>query len=836
FAQMAGELRRVAAGERSLSADPPSSSRLSAVPTSAGMRQIKENPSAPRSSGASTNSLAPSPSSSHSHGSPITNAMTTVAQALTQAWQIHQSGDIASAENIYRQVLSAQPESANGWCYLGIACHDLDRFEEAESAYREALRLQPEFPVALNNMGNTLRRLGRIDEALASFRRALELKPDYLNAFKNAGTTLVWEGRFDEAIDWYSQALRLNPDEAESHRNVGIIRLLQGDFTNGWPEYEWRWRADDLKKPPHAQPEWQGESLDGKTILLYAEQGLGDTLNFVRYANVLKQLGARTIVQVQPPLVPLLRSTPGIDTLVPQREQPPAFDVHAPLLSVPAILKTDLDSIPADVPYVFADERLIEFWRSELRSFGGLRVGIVWQGNPDHQADHLRSVPLTRFAPLAALPGVQLFSLQKGHGAEQLAGAGANINVVNLGARLDESSGAFLDTAAVMKVLDLVITTDTSIAHLAGALGVPTWLALPYVPDWRWLLDREDSPWYPSMRLFRQTQPGDWDGVFERLTEALRQQAEAKAASPLPDGASAGAAESTVEASADSAASALPNTSASPTAVRHEEEPATLARRTTLAGFNDLVRARYGVMLYNRHDRYIGRSLNLYGEFSEGEVDLFRAMLKPGDVVLEAGANIGVHTLPLSQLVGKKGTVLAFEPQRIVFQTLCANMALNSVQNVHAHQQALGDTQGRVPVPALDYTRENNFGGLSLGRQAQGEPVPLVTIDALAVSRCNLLKVDVEGMEQQVLRGARQTIERHRPFLYVENDRAEQSAALVQLMRSFGYRLFWHTPPLFNPRNYFGNEQNVFDTIASFNVLGVHQAIRADIQGLREVE
>ena len=367
------------------------------------------------------------------------------------------------------------------------------------------------------------------------------------------------------------------------------------------------------------------------------------------------------------------------------------------------------------------------------------------------------------------------------------------MEVHTLGDDIDTASGPFMDTAAVMKNLDLVITSDTVVPHLAGALGVPVWVALTLVPDWRWFLSREDSPWYPSMRLFRQEQPGEWGPVFRKIAAALL--------------------------------------------VEHPQ--LTLKRpeeyRIADGDMNRLIRGRHGLTLYNKHDQYIGRSLERYGEFSQLEVELFEQLLRPRQLVVEAGANIGAHTVPLARLVGESGRVHAFEPQRVVFQTLCANVALAGLTNVHCHHAAVGETAGEIVVPPIDYRQENNFGGLGLGEFQQGEKVPLVTIDSLNLPACHLLKADVEGMERAVLRGARATIEKFRPILYVENDRQEKSTPLVQHIRDLGYKLFWHRPPLFNPGNQFENRENVFGTIVSLNLLCIHGSVKASISGLKEV-
>ncbi len=449
--------------------------------------------------------------------------MNTLNQELTRGWQIHQQRNLAEAENIYRQVLRQDPNNANAWCYLGIALHDQRGYAGAVEAYRHALRLQPQFPIALNNLGNSLRYLSEYEEADRCFLRAIELKPDYLNAFKNRGTLHVWTGNLELGLSCYQRALHINPGEAELHRNLGVIYLLQGEFEKGWEEYRWRWRVGDLHRPNVAAPVWDGADLTGRSILLSAEQGLGDTLHFVRFASLLRQRGANTTVYCQPQLMALLQGSPEVGKVYPNSlplDLP--VDLQCSLLDVADVLRINADSIPAPVPYLRAAPHLRDYWNQRFPNrAGSFRVGIAWQGNPDHQADVFRSVPLACFETLAELPGVELVSLQSGHGTEQLQRWRGQRPITIVDPNLDKSSGAFMDTAAILQSLDLVVTSDTSLAHLAGAVAVPSWIALGYVPDWRWMLERADSPWYPTVRLFRQKEIGNWQDVFCEIRTAL---------------------------------------------------------------------------------------------------------------------------------------------------------------------------------------------------------------------------------------------------------------------------------------------------------------------------
>jgi len=407
------------------------------------------------------------------------------------------------------------------------------QLEEAIAHFQQALRLRPDQAETHHNLGAALLRQDRPAQAIASFQQAIHLRPDYAEAYFNVGFALLGQGMVEEALAWNQQALRLKPDYADAHLARACALLLAGDFEGGWLEYEWRWRCLRFVPPPlhFPRPPWDGSPLEGRTILLRAEQGLGDTLQFIRYVPLVQKLGGRTIVEAHAPLLPLLRTCPGTAAVIALGEVPPPFDVHAYLLSLPRLLGTTLDTVPANVPYLSADPSLVAHWGEELSAVSGFKVGIVWQGSPNNDRDRIRSLPLTEFAPLAELAGVHLFSLQVGPGREQLAALDGRFAVTDLGSRFDPAS--FAETAAVVKNLDLVITVDTALAHLAGALGVPVWVALPFSHDFRWLQGREDSPWYPSMRLFRQPEVGQWPAVLQRIAAEIRKLLASRGGFPL---------------------------------------------------------------------------------------------------------------------------------------------------------------------------------------------------------------------------------------------------------------------------------------------------------------
>jgi tetratricopeptide (TPR) repeat protein len=438
-------------------------------------------------------------------------------------------GRQAESVESYRQAIRCKPDYAEALCNLGLAlCEsgqprelgDWATLGEAVIILRQAARLRPDYVEAHNNLGLALAALGRFDEAVASYEQGLRLMPGHAQTHANLGSAFKEQGRLDEAAACYEQALRLDPESASAHWNLSLTWLQMGDYERGWREYEWRWRRKGSTMRPFRQPLWDGSPLAGRTILLHSEQGLGDTIQFVRYAAVVQQRGGRVVLECPGLLLPLFARVPGVDQLVAEGTALPAFDVHAPLMSLPRLVGTTLATVPAEIPYLTADPRLVETWRRRLESIDGFKIGICWQGNPHHKWDRHRSIPLAQFASLAALPGVRLISIQKTHGTEQI--AASRLPITNFSDDLDRS-GAFTDTAAIIRNLDLVITTDTAIAHLAGALGAPVWLLLSSIVDWRWMLKREDTPWYPTMRLFRQPTLGDWDGVFERLTSELRQ-------------------------------------------------------------------------------------------------------------------------------------------------------------------------------------------------------------------------------------------------------------------------------------------------------------------------
>ena len=407
----------------------------------------------------------------------------------------------------YQQALTLQPNSAEIHNNLGVILQQLGWLEEAIAYYQQALTLQPSSTEIQQNLEMAL------VAAAANYKLALSLNPNAFEVHTCLGNILREQGRWEAAISHYQQALTLNSNSPNDHYNLGIALLTSGDFCHGFTEYEWRWRKQDNPARPFPQPLWDGSSLEGKTILLHGEQGLGDQIQFIRYVPLMAQFQGRIVVECAPPLVRLFSTVTGISQLVARGEALPAFDVHAPLMSLPRLLGTTLETVPAQIPY-FHPTTSTPLRLEEPPSIHHLKVGIVWAGNPLFKGNYKRFCSLDYFLKLD-IPNIAFYSLQTGPQAEELALHQAPMQ------NLSNHLGDFADTACVLAQLDLTISVDTAVAHLAGALGKPVWVLLPFAPDWRWMLKREDSPWYPTMRLFRQSQAGDWAGVMQRVEQAL---------------------------------------------------------------------------------------------------------------------------------------------------------------------------------------------------------------------------------------------------------------------------------------------------------------------------
>jgi Flp pilus assembly protein TadD len=429
---------------------------------------------------------------------------------------LEQQGRKAEAAAHIRRAYELEPRDPRVLTNLGNSELAHGRAAEAEALQRQALQLAPGFAEAEANLGAALLTQDRFVDAEHALRRAIALQPGLADAYRNLGIALEQQGRFDEALQEFDRALAHDASNAEAHVARAMALLRRGDFTPGWAEYAWRWRTREARTAARVfdRPPWNGEALDGLTILLHAEQGMGDTIQFLRYVPMVAARGACVILEVQAPLKPLCAGLAGTERVIAAGESLPPHDRHCPLLDLPRIFGTTIDTIPAVTPYIEVDPQRAALWRPRIERRHGVKVGLVWAGNPDFRDDRRRSIPPEALAPLFAVPGITFFALQVGARAHDLAPIR---QVETLGAELRD----FADTAACVHALDLVIAVDTAVAHLAAALGRRTLILLPKVADWRWLVDRGDSPWYPFAALFRQKQPGDWTSTVECAAREL---------------------------------------------------------------------------------------------------------------------------------------------------------------------------------------------------------------------------------------------------------------------------------------------------------------------------
>jgi tetratricopeptide (TPR) repeat protein len=468
--------------------------------------------------------------------------------------RLRREGKLEEAAALYRRSLRQHADNVVLLNGLGLVLLDAGRPGEAREAFELAIQRSPRTPALLFNLGNALKADGdpagaiarykealslgldraevhnnlgvalqdadRWTEAFDAFTRALSRAPQYIPALANAGHALIQMGRPHEAVEILRRAVQLAPEYADGHWLLSHALLVTAQWPEGWDEYEWRWHRMAAVTYHRGRPEsrWSGGEIANKRILLYAEQGIGDAVQFARYAPLVAARGATVNIECHHELVALLSGIEGVSAVSARGESDPVYDVACPLLSLPSVFRTTIETIPAQTPYIVPDARRVALWRHELEPYRkSLRVGIVWAGNANHANDRRRSVPVGHFARIVSVPGVQCFTLQKTDPAETRWDAHDTHRYIDWTQRLRD----FADTAALISALDLVVTVDTAVAHVAGALGARVWMLVPSVPDWRWLLDRTDSPWYPSMRIFRQRAAGDWRPVIDEVNAEL---------------------------------------------------------------------------------------------------------------------------------------------------------------------------------------------------------------------------------------------------------------------------------------------------------------------------
>jgi tetratricopeptide (TPR) repeat protein len=694
----------------------------------------------------------------------------------------------------YERALAIAPDHAQAAAGIARCCLDQQKFTDAESWMRRAIELAPDNPQLWIALGVAMSNQRQYAESLDALRQAANLESARGAApqsMVDTGFALVSTGRYDEAIRVFRKGLPQFPDP-RAHGYYAFLLLGQGQLREGWAQYEFRWMQEPhlSKRPGYVDSPWAGQDLTGKTILLIAEQGAGDIIHFARFAVPLKAMGATVVLQVRPELTALAQGFDGVDFAFAPPTPPPRFDYHIHLMSLPHVLGTELATIPSTVPYLRPDSERKRRW-SERIAGGGLKVGVVWAGNPKYPRDNFRSIPFEKMHALWKVEGPRYFSLQMPLKEGELEKFPVRTTLENLGPELTD----FAETAAAIAQLDLVICVDTAVAHLAGALGKPVWLMLPEIGDFRWLEGREDSPWYPTMRMFRQRTLGEWDEVVARVSAAL--------AEVVRTG-------SLVATSIETPASSGAKIAEAATAM-----PRDIARVTE---------TRYGLMQYLPDANPAARSIAWYGEYLQPQLELLARLIPRGACVVEAGSGVGEHALALAKIVGVEGQVLSYETAPVVRQILRQNLDVNRQAGVVTlMRRSLGaphDAAKESPRPVGDAAAE-----------------VADTVDDLLLDRLDLLKIRSAADAPAIVNGASATLWRLRPALFIDARDAIELASLSGRVREFGYRCWRMDTPYFRPGNFDRRDTDIFGGQTALALLGLPEEVevRVSLEGCTEV-
>jgi hypothetical protein len=645
---------------------------------------------------------------------------------------------------------------------FGLCLLRRKRLVEAESLFRRAIDVRPESPVGWTNLGVALSRQRRHSEALAVFEHADRLETttgEKANNFVNLATELSDAGRLDEAIAVYERHLPDQPFLGAHFGYAGAL-LRAGCMQEGWTHYEYR-RVQEcpVRVRKDEAPEWSGQEVAGRTILLEAEQGYGDTIQFVRYASLLESRGAAVVLRVPSALARLARDFRGVDRVVGEAESAPRHDFRAPMPSLPRLFGTKLGSVPGDTPYLRVDERRSAAWGNRLRDYAGINVGLVWAGNPNHVRDEYRSISLNALAPLGSVQGVRFVSLQKTDPGIWGSDPPLGLDLVDYTAELHD----FVDTAALIDALDLVISVDTAVLHLSGALGKPTWAMLMAPPDFRWMDSGDTTPWYPTMRLFRQRRRDEWTEVVDHVAKALEDVRKTR------DFASDVSAEAVTP-------SELPACDVHPRFLRGELSSSS---RLFVVG-----EARYGMMQYRRNESPVGISLDRYGEYLQRVLELLGRLLRPGMVMVETSAGIGAHSVPLASMLGTAGHLMLYEQDAVSRQVLDQNLQITGATNVTIMRSG------------------ERFDGL----------------DDLGLRCLDLLKVNAMR-DDETLDRSMATLRKLRPSVFLEShDIARFDAARLEVL---DYSVQRMAIPYYDPNNFRADSTDVFEGRQTFGILAI---------------
>lgn len=699
------------------------------------------------------------------------------------------AGNPTGAIACFEAVLGAHPERLESRIEF---CRSLASSGSAERCAAEARRIlerSPECAEAHALVGIAALMQNRPAAALESLTRATTLieSGSDLEIFDQVAVALTNLGRTAECVKMLEAMLPRYPS-LNGHLGYAAALLAEGRFLDGWRQFEFRWFIGPLAnlRPNYGKPVWEGQDLDGKTVLVRAEQGFGDVFQMLRYLPLLKQRGARILLQPIVEIESLYAELDGVDRVIEADRPLPPFDFWIHLMSLPRVFATTPATIPDKFPYLRVGPELEARWRGRLGTDDRLRVAIVWAGSARHANDANRSIPLARFRDLLGVPGVRFFGLHREPLTSEQERTLEGADFVNLGPELRD----FGDTAAALSNLDLLISVDTSVVHVAGALGRPVWLLLPEPAEYRWLKEREDSPWYPSVRLFRQRRAGEWDEVIARVTRELQSLAQMKAAGAAP---------------ALLAEQAHPKRG-------HREVPVDVA--ASPPGIAIAAETRAGLMQFDPCRGFEGRSLERYGEHLQPVLDTFLSLVRAGEAVLEAGSGHGSHTLMIGRLLGPDGMLLAYENDPVTRRMLRQNLAAHGMSAVAVMPRGIG----RLNEP--DEARER--------REIAGEP-PTDSVDALRLERLDWLKVNVGADAHAVLAGAEESLWRLRPCVLVCATGREAMPDMLNFCATYGYRAWRLDARYFSAGNFNGRTDDLFGGSGVLAVLAIPEEVEATV-------
>jgi tetratricopeptide (TPR) repeat protein len=752
---------------------------------------------------------------------------------LKLGWACLWLGRISEAAASMHEATKAQPEEWSAHYGWGKVLRTQKRYDESQEAFERAFGLNPaSLPCLSNLIAGEIQR-GRLVCAEAYARRAIELNRESATAWSDLGVVLDAQDQYDAAVAAFEQCEELNqtkggaPDEfinfgicllragrtqeaialferrlsqhpsVMPHIHYAFALLTAGRITEGWKHYEFRWFDEPLRslRLNFPKPVWDGQDLRGKTILLRSEQGHGDFIQFIRYAEHIKALGATVLLHLPESLRELAKGLDNIDQVLTPNTPYPPFDFYINLLSIPHVFGTDLCTIPADASYLRADVDRVAKWANRFDNDETLQIGIVWAGSPTHFRDRLRSIPLQLLAPLADVSGVRFYSLQKGSAASQLAEAPQKLPVVDLDPELLD----FADTAAVIAHLDLVITVDTAVAHLAGAMGKPVWTLLPIPADWRWMEDFEGTPWYPTMRLFRQRRQRDWDDVIARVKRALEllaREGPHELSIPANDHASQ--------------KSVLP------------PKPIVDTNQHPVPTLGWAAETRQGLVHYFPAQSTVGKSIEWYGEHLQSQLDLLSRLIAPGSVVMEVGAGVGVHALSLAGVIGTDGHLILCEDDPLLRRLLMENLTANRVGNVTLLKRSLGRITSIGPMI-------NEARVASPSDQTPFADSTTDTIDDFRLEALHWLKINEESDALGILQGAAETLWRLRPKLFIAAHDEQGVRQIEACARDLGYQCWKLETPYFNPANFNRREADIFSGRTALAVLAIPEESEVDV-------